>query len=288
MSGGGGLTNYTGGDDDEGSDIVATEGTADRAADIREIVEDLRSDDARGVARGETNSRRRQVQGSNFERRVGIPKDFSAKSQAAWAQVPKSVKNDVHKALGQRDEYAAYLRPLAPFIRLCHDNGTNLQTALQKYNALENLMVRDPVEGVAQICSMLGIDPRAMINAAIARLNNPGMYTSAPQPQRQQQAPEAAAVDQMARDPRFPHFMQLRQRMSQLISNGASDNLEHAYMLAFNERSKGITAVARARAASKAVSGAPGSGQVPTAGGPASDSRRDLIRAAIAAQRGEV
>jgi hypothetical protein len=291
MSGGGDLTAYQGDDLAEMPEGQLSEGPADTVQDIKDIVESMKEDQARGVRRGTSIEHKRQTQGDAFSRRIGLPKSFSEKAAAHWANLPRAVKGDVRKIEADRDGWRAAANswaPLMPFAKLCASNGTTLERALHEYNALENLFIRDPVEAVGQMCQRLGIDPRAMINAAIARLNNPGMYTPAPQQQQQQADPAAAAVNQMAKDPRFPHFMQLRQRMSQLISNGASDNLAHAYMLAFNERSGKSNVVARARAAAKAVSGAPSSGHVPSGVGPASDSRRDIIRAAIAAQRGEI
>jgi hypothetical protein len=282
------LTEYSGDSDTEVATVPESEGPADTALDIREAIADLKEDDARGLARGESNANRRKVQGSSFERRVGIPKDFSPKAQAGWGQVPKSIKNEVHKALGQRDEYLAYLKPLVPFINLCQKNGTNLPTALARYNEIENVFIADPVRGLTMICKALGVDPVAAIRAWNVSLSNPGWQNQTQAPRQQQADPAYAEIEAMRRDPRFPGFDALRPRMSQLLTTGKVDDLQAAYFLAASERNKSSNAVARAKAAARSVSGAPGggSGHSPGMGDP-NMSRRDLIRAAIAAQRGE-
>jgi hypothetical protein len=289
---GGELQTYTGDDSGELSTVPEQEGPADRAADIREIVESFKADAERGVRRGTSIEQHRARNGTAFDRRVGIPKEFSEKSQAAWANIPRSIKGDIQKLRADRDSCRAAAQswqPLMPYAKLCASNGTDLRTALSKYNELENIFTADPVRGLSAICAMAGIDPIAAIRAWSVALSNPGWQQQQAAAPRQQQAdPVEGEIEAMRRDGRFPGFDALRPRMAQLITAGHADTLQGAYYLAANERSKGSSAVARARAASKAVSGAPSSGHVPSGGGPASDSRRDLIRAAIAAQRGEV
>jgi hypothetical protein len=290
---GGELTQYQSGDDlAVSSEGNLTEGSADTAQDIREVVEGQRNDDARGLRRGTSIEQHRAKNGSAFDRRIGLPKSFSDKAAAHWANLPRVVKSEVRKIEASRDEWheaAKSWAPLIPYAKLAANNGTDLATAMSKYNSLENLLYEDPVRGLTTICQLMNVDPIAMIRAWNVALSNPGWQQQAPRQQQRQVDPNVAAVNQMANDPRFPGMNQLRERMAQFLTSGHADTLQAAYYLAANERGKGTTAVARARAAAKATSGAPGSGSghIPGVGGDPNQSRRDLIRAAIAAQRGE-
>jgi hypothetical protein len=113
-----------------------------------------------------------------------------------------------------------------------------------------------------------------------------------------------ASVGAFAANPANKYFENVRESMGALISAGQSNSLQEAYDAAcwlnpqvrailLTEQAakptqKSVGAVSQARAAAKSVSGAPASGSKPTAGsGDPNQSRRDLIREAIAAQRGE-
>jgi hypothetical protein len=259
MGGGGELQNYTGGDDlAVSSEGPLREGEADRADDIRDIVESLKADDARGVRRGTSIEQNRARNGTAFERRIGLPKSFGEKAAQHWANLPRAVKTEVRKIEAQRDEWheaAKSWAPLIPYAKLCASNGTTLAEALGKYNQIENIFIEDPIRGLTVICQMLGIDPIAAIRAWNVALSNPGWQQQAPRQQQQQVDPVAGEIEAMRRDRRFPGFDALRPRMAQIITAGHADTLQAAYYLAASERGQPNPAVARARAAAKATSG---------------------------------
>jgi hypothetical protein len=113
-----------------------------------------------------------------------------------------------------------------------------------------------------------------------------------------------ASVEAFAANPANKYFENVREPMAALISTGQANSLQAAYDAACwlnpavraillaeqatKPTQKSAGAVHQARAAAKAVSGAPASGSRPMSGsGDPNQSRRDLIKQAIAEQRGE-
>jgi hypothetical protein len=113
-----------------------------------------------------------------------------------------------------------------------------------------------------------------------------------------------ASVGAFSANPANKYFENVRESMAALLSTEQANSLKEAYDAAcwLNPQVRAILlaeqatkptqksagAVSQARAAAKAVSGAPASGSKPVAGsGDPNQSRRDLIREAVAAQRGE-
>ena len=260
-----------------------------------------------------------------------------------WAPGPKAkfdkLDDDIKQAIAQReidvDKGFAKLRDyngLDPWIELAKRNGTTLVEAVKNYNHFENALASDLVSGIELICQRFNAHPLSVANALIAKAGgvpsqigasgtqpnyqNAGVDLSPIQRElsqlrsyinTQQQQDIMRQIDEFQANPSHRYYDNVRERMAELIENGSSKTLEHAYKTAIwendeirqllisdqSQAGQGLVKQARkaaaavtAKAASKAVTGAPNSGSHEQANNRASTlSLRDEIRAAMERQR---
>jgi hypothetical protein len=241
------------------------------------------------------------------------PPGFSIASKAAWdkeaptAEEWAAAKADIAKREQEVDNGFKRYAGLGKFAEEAERNGTNLQSAVSDYVAVETALRQNPVGGVEFICQRMGIDPRRLAEAMSARYNLTALSQSDAQPPSQQ-AP-APAVDPNAiaqhvaaviraeqeqrdlnskisafgSDPKNKFFSDLRMDMAKIVQAGKADSLEQAYEAAcwlnpeiraimINEANGGrnreaAAAASKSRNAAKAVGGSPAPGINPDATG---------------------
>jgi hypothetical protein len=300
------LAEYQGGDESGHSVTIPddsgplTESIQDRVDDIRSIVADQKREKELGLKRGEiTKAKGGPKRLTTHDRRAGPPAGASEVLSRHWAALPKEVRADVRKLQDQHAAYAGAWAKINPYADLCRRNGTTLATALGEYSRLENTLMANPVAALQEISARLGWDSTAVMSEWLRRDvagQQPAQQASQhPAISREDEFAARQLVQQVAdfeKDTRRnPHFEILKGDMIRLLELGHADSLRTAYDLALQyspQAARQRNAVSQARAAGKAVSGAPSSGtnQHVLAGLPANAGVRETIRAAINAQLG--
>jgi hypothetical protein len=95
------------------------------------------------------------------------PARFSADAKAAWATVPDSVRDEVHRAFREMEsglvQYQRVFEPLKPFYQLAEKHDTTVEDALGRYVALDSgLASDDPVKrfsAIAEVLEYAGLSP---------------------------------------------------------------------------------------------------------------------------------
>lgn len=170
------------------------------------------------------------------------PAWMSDAAKAKWAEVPVEVRADTARRLRELEggirQYQERSAELEPYIRRAEKDGTTLAQALQNYTGMEELLVRDPLQGLGQICQALGTDLRTVaahvlgqpqpqrdqvidgLQQHIRRLEEQiGGVTSTMQQQR-----EAAAIDQVSKfAAAHPHFDAVSGDIERLLRTGYYD-----------------------------------------------------------------
>lgn len=231
-------------------------------------------------------------------------------------------EEEVNSGFAKFQEY----KPIERFMDMAKQSGTTLDKALENYVGIENELRRDVVSGIGRICQNQGIHPVALANQILARhgaspqqdgtgdqqAHQPANVDLSPVMQKisaletfinqQQSATVQTEIQRFASNPEHKFFENVKADMGRLINSGQAENLEEAYDKACwankeirellikqqvpASAPKADDAVQRARAADKAIGGAPSAGFVPAAAIKPGASIRDTIRAAVDAQRG--
>ncbi len=253
------------------------------------------------------------------------PSSWAPAAKVAFDGLPDVVKAEIEKREGEVRAGFAKLQEykgVEKFAEMAKRGGTTLDRALENYVGVENLLRRDVFAGVEQILRNVGIDPRSFVTAYQQRLatgnrtpNSPASdaanRTAAIDPQSIiRQAQEAARaeiearqvqseIERFAADPKNRFYENVRPQMVKLVQAGLAASVQEAYDLACRmdpEISRLINqpqsspdprrAADQARAAARATVGAPSPGtSTPAKGIPSNATRREVIRAAIEAQR---
>jgi hypothetical protein len=257
-----------------------------------------------------------------------VPQAWSAAAKDSWHQLPRAIQEevdrrerDVSRALQQRAEQANVLEPIVqaiqPYSQKLALRGINPASVVTQLLAVQDLLDRDPIEGIAYVARSYGVDLRnfATAFAQSQQPQDPAMRELSDRVSRQdqmlQQWRQAAEAQEMQRiqgevqrfaaSRDYPYFDQVRERMAHFMERGSADDLAHAYRLAVaenddigrqikqREEQQLLTArrqsekhiADRARKAAVSVSGSPyGGGSVPN-GNAGSGSVRDAIASAI-------
>lgn len=231
-------------------------------------------------------------------------------------------EEEVNNGFAKFQEY----KPIERFMEMAKQSGTTLPQALERYVGIEQHISRDMVGGVAQIAQNQGIHPVALANQILARYGASPQQDGTGDQQahqqanvdlspvmqkisaletfinQQQSATVQSEIERFASNPKHTFFENVKADMGRLINSGQAENLEEAYdkacwgnkeirellvkQQAQTSAPKADDAVQRARAADKAIGGAPSAGFVPAAAIKPGASIRDTIKAAVEAQRG--
>jgi hypothetical protein len=90
------------------------------------------------------------------------PPGWSVKSKSEWDKLPDSIRADIVKREQEvSDGFKQYsgMKELMPYVEMAQRSGTSLKAALDNYTGLENLLRQDPVRGLSQIATNMGVHP---------------------------------------------------------------------------------------------------------------------------------
>ena len=185
------------------------------------------------------------------------PPAWSAASKAEFAKLPRAIQteiarreNDVTTAFTQRAEQFNAVQPLvqavAPYADKFALRGQHPAVAVQQLLAVQELLERDPMQGVAHVARAYGVDLRNFA-AAFSQVQKP----VAPEVQavtnevaqiknllaQQQRSVEQQEMSRITGEVQafsadrgtHPYFDIVRPAMAQLMAQGICDNLQAAY-----------------------------------------------------------
>lgn len=185
------------------------------------------------------------------------PSRMSKEAQAAWAQVPEVVRNEVERGYAELqngiEKYKAAFEPIKQFDEMARNSGTTLDKALTSYVGIENLLRKDVLAGMREVCRNIGVDP-AKVGAALAEGQQPQGGDTIEVTQLKQQLAGAlqeikglkeqftgftqssqdaqlkAEVDAFKKDK--PYFDEIAPVAAKLLSGGLANDLASAYDMA--------------------------------------------------------
>lgn len=247
------------------------------------------------------------------------PQSWSAAAKQNWGRLPRAIQEEVDRRerdfqrhFQQRAEQVNVLEPIAqaiqPYAQKLAMKGVNPANAVQQLLAVQDLLDRDPIGGVAEVARMYRVDLRTYSAAhqQAQQPQDPRLTELAQRIAQQEQtiqswqrAAEAqqqqAITDEVQRfaadTANYPYFEHVRPRMAELMGTGGASTLAQAYRMACADNDQITEAMAqaaraadrgprlerekqaadRARRAAVSVSGAPYGGN--GAGGSASKPR---------------
>lgn len=143
------------------------------------------------------------------------PAKFLPKAKEVWANVPNVVKTEIarihreHEAeVASSRQAAAEYEPLKPYAEMAKRGGTDLKTALDRYVGMEDMLRRDPVSGIREILSNLGLTPQQYAQHV---LQNPQAHAALPVAQ----APRGAPRSEPQGNPEVDELREVITRMQQ-------------------------------------------------------------------------
>lgn len=202
------------------------------------------------------------------------PQAWSAAAKDEWHRLPRAIQEevdrrerDVSRAFQQRAEQTNVLEPIAEAIRPYQQKlalrGTNAAAAVGQLLAVQDILERDPINGVAYVARQYGVDLR-QFSAAFQQSQQPQDPAVRELAQRvaqqdqtiqswqraaeaQQQAVITDEVQRFAADTRnYPYFEHVRPRMAELMATGGATTLAQAYRLACADNDQISAAMAHA------------------------------------------
>ena len=251
------------------------------------------------------------------------PVGWSVAAKAKFNELPDAVKESIAKREAEVDRGFARYGGLKQYAEIAEENGTTLAAAVQDYAKIEDNLRKDYLSGIDFLNGRFGINPHQFIQAYAARYGvnfdnvqqSQGYQPPAINPDALLQQAEArfeekflqretlSEIDRFRNDPANPYFENVREDMSILLQNGKAQNLADAYEMACwaNPETRAIMlksqtnsapnpaqAVQKAKAAAKAIGGAPSPGFNPSTKhiDHSKMSLRETIEQNVAAQRG--
>lgn len=249
------------------------------------------------------------------------PQRFAKAAQEAWAQAPEAVRAEVVRMEAELtkglNEYRQRFEPIKQFDEMARAGGTTLDKALSAYVGMENLIRRDPVQGMLAICQNAGLDPVKVAQALVGRTGGQpaqageggeadprdahiaelrreiqrlgGAVNSVGQTVAQQRQQEAmrqvtSEVESFAKD--HPRFDELADDIAEMLSTRYAKDLHDAYVKADRLRPAAAAASAppapqRAQTpkAALSITGSPAGGSNPASRKPAGSAREALNNA---------
>ena len=228
---------------------------------------------------------------------VRAPHGWSVAAKAAYGELPEAVKEAIAKREEEVSQGFARYGGLKQYAEIAERNGTTLAQAVNDYAKIEDGLRRDFVSGIDAINARFGINPVQFIQAYAARhgVDFTGQQTAQAGYQPPSVDPDAiiqrataaieekfaareslTAIEQFKNDPQNQYFENVREDMAILLQTGKAKTLQEAYDRACwmhpeiravllksqntNATSSNAAAVQKAKAASKAVGGAPSPG----------------------------
>lgn len=249
------------------------------------------------------------------------PASLSAQVKAEWTTLPEHVRQDFIRREAETnrgfEERAAQLKRYEPLEAVIapHRNriamsGVDEATYVGSLIAADDLLRTNPIQGMAQVAQMYGIDLRQLSQpgnqaAAAQEAQLPPQVQAAldriqsfeQQQTQQQTASQQAEIDAFGKD--HLYFENVRAGMAALLRAEQATTLEDAYDKACwadpairpllmkeqatkadeQARAAAGAKVANARGAAVSVTGSPAPGSGPAAAGPAPSIREELERA---------
>lgn len=99
------------------------------------------------------------------------PSRLSKEAQAVWTQVPEVARNEIERAFTELqsgiEKYKSAYEPIRQFDDMARQSGTTLDQALKSYVGIEQLLRKDLLAGMREVCKNVGVDP-AKVGAALA------------------------------------------------------------------------------------------------------------------------
>lgn len=254
-----------------------------------------------------------------------VPVGWSVAAKAQFNELPEAVKESIAKREAEVDKGFARYGGLKQYAEVAEENGTTLAAAVADYAKIENSLRTNYLEGVDLLNSRFGINPAQFIQAYAARYGVDLSGSNAQQSQGYQppainpdaiiqqaeqrfeekflQRESLSEIERFRSDPANPYFENVREDMAILLQNGKASDLKDAYDKACwanpetraillksqqtNSAPNPVQAVQKAKAAAKAVGGAPSPGFNPSNKAPPQNmSIREAAMAALNAQRG--
>lgn len=183
------------------------------------------------------------------------PPGWSVKSKAEWDKLPEHIRADIAKRETEVNQGFAKLqqyRGLDRYVEQAQRGGTTLDRALEAYTGLEELLRRDPVQGLLAIGQNLGMSPqqmvqllsgqtgqgqpqqqydpndpfvevvRPMMQPLMQELSGIKQYISQQQTVHQQREMQSAAsiVSEFESNSSYPYFSNLLPMMSHMLQSG--------------------------------------------------------------------
>lgn len=106
------------------------------------------------------------------------PSRLSKEAQAVWAQVPEVARNEIERAFtelqGGIEKYKTAYEPIKQFDDMARQSGTTLQAALNSYVGIEQLLRKDVLAGIREVCKNVGVDPQKVAEAMVAQAGQQG------------------------------------------------------------------------------------------------------------------
>ena len=188
---------------------------------------------------------------------IAPPQAWSAAARDQWSQLPRAIQNevakresDVARGFQQRAEQINSLEPIAkaiePYAQKHALRGVSTAAAVQQLLAVQDMLERDPIEGVAYVARSYGVDLRQFaaafqqaqqpqdpaVQAANARLDRMEGFL--------RQQTEAAQQSELSRISQeievfradasaHPYFDAVRPAMATLMANNIAMTLQDAY-----------------------------------------------------------
>lgn len=187
---------------------------------------------------------------------IAPPQSWSAAAKDEWVKLPRAVQDevlkresDVARGFQQRAEQINSLEPIAqvvaPHAQKFALRGVHPAQVVQQLLAVQDLLERDPLEGVAYVARSYGVDLRQFAAALqqSAQPQNPEVQAANSRIDRMeqflQQTQAAAQQAEMARitseieafksDGNHPYFDAVRPAMAQLMQSNIAMTLQDAY-----------------------------------------------------------
>lgn len=246
------------------------------------------------------------------------PNRFSPDAKAAWAELPETVKAETHRAFTEMEagiqKYQEAFEPYRALDQDLKERGQTIDQVVNHYRGIENLLQKDPIAGLQQVCSNLGLtlqqvaehvtgkEPDKQANEleqVIQQQNNQirqleqrlnGVDTNI---KSQAEAQMLKEVEAFAKDK--PRFEELGADIAYFIQTGRAKDLQEAYDYAERLNPAPVTAeptpqpqpeTAQTRKGQLSTTGAPASGSNPANRKPPSSAREAIERQMAAAGLG--
>ena len=140
-----------------------TEPKAEAKADAKaEPAQDnrTRGPDGKFVAK-EVETAEVKADAPKAEPATDAPSRFSPDAKVAWKDAPAPVQAEVRRAITEMERGIAeknqIIEPLKPFLQMAQQHGTTIHDALGKYIRMEQLLAKDPAQGLQAIAQNMGM-----------------------------------------------------------------------------------------------------------------------------------